>query len=112
MDVSTWVLFGLVVLIGANHLLVRIPRVRRDPRLFWAINVADIAVGLAVLAFGLPGYASTPVIGWVVGLLLVMHVAQNLQLRSSWEQAERAEAQAARERERKRMRQDREAREE
>ncbi|MBX2803226.1 MAG: hypothetical protein KTR31_36435 [Myxococcales bacterium] len=112
MDQSNWVLFGLVALIGANQLLVRMPVVRSQPLAFWALNVVDLVVGGLVLGFGLPGYDHAPIVSWVVGLLLVLHVAQNLQLRSSWEQEKRKEAQAERDAERKARRQAREAAEE
>ena len=109
MDVSTAVIFGLVALIGANQVLVRLPWVREDPRLFWSINIVDLGVGVAVLALGLPGYGHAPVVGWVVGLLLVMHVAQNLHLKGQWQQEARDAAKRQRDLERKQRRQAREA---
>ncbi len=108
MDLSTLALFGLVALIGANQMLMRIPRLRKDLRLFWALNVLDLLAGAAVLVLGLPGYEHAPVVGWVVGLMLLMHIAQNMHQKYSWEQEEREAAQMERELERKRRRQDRE----
>lgn len=112
MDLNTWVLFGLVALIGANHVLVRVPWVRSIDALFWLLNLVDLGVGIAVLVLGLPGYAHAPAVGWVVGLLLVLHVAQNLYLRNQWAQELRREAQQQRDLERRRRRQEREEREE
>lgn len=110
MDLSTWVVLGLAALIGANHVLVRLPWVRSNDALFWLLNLLDLGVGIAVLALGLPGYAHAPAVGWVVGLLLVLHVAQNLHLRGQWARETREAAQRQRDRERRRRRQEREAR--
>ena len=109
MDLSTWVLFGLVALIGVNQVVVRSPPAREIPALFWGITIFDLLAGVVVAFVGLPGFERTPAVSWVVGLLLVMHVAQNLVLRNGWEQAEREEARAERDEERKQRRQDREA---
>lgn len=111
MDLSTAVLFGLVAIIGINQVLVRTRVAREHSKVFWGLTIADLLAGIAVLVLGLPGFEATPVVSWVVGLLLVMHVAQNLMLRNQWEQEARDDARAARDEERKQRRQDREARE-
>ena len=111
MDWSTGFLFGLVALIGSNHVLMRTAWARRSDLFFWGITIIDLLAGSFVLVFGLPGFDTIPGVNWLVGLVLIAHVAQNLQLRASWRQAERQEAQAERDEIRRRMRQDREARE-
>jgi uncharacterized membrane protein len=108
-DLSTAIVLGLAALIGSNQVLVRVPQVRRIGWLFWGLCIVDLVVGCAVLIGGLPGYEAFPAINWVVGLLLVMHVALNLQLRAQWEQEARREAQDARDVERQRMRDERDA---
>ena len=105
MDLSTGVLFALVALIGANQFVVRSPPARSIPALFWGLTVFDLVAGGAVVALGLPGFERTPAVSWVVGLMLVMHVAQNLVLRAQWEQEVRDEAKAERDAERKARRQ-------
>lgn len=111
MDWSTAVLFGLVAVLGTNHFVIRTPWARNNAAVFWSINILDVVLGSVVLVFGLPGFESMQAISWVVGLLLVAHVAQNLQLRAQWGEEERREAKAERDEERKRLRQEREARE-
>jgi len=110
-DLNTAILFALVAIIGANQVIVRSRYARQLPRVFWALTLGDLLLGVTVLVVGLPGFDATPVVSWVVGLLFVMHVAQNLMLRNDWQQAERTEARAARDEERKRRRQEREERE-
>jgi hypothetical protein len=111
MDLSTAILFTLVAVIGANQVLVRSRYARESPRVFWTLTIGDLFLGVMVLIFGLPGFERTPVVGWVVGLLFVMHTAQNLMLRNDWAQQERDAAKAERDEERKRRRQEREERE-
>lgn len=108
MDLSTGVLFALVALIGVNQVVVRSPPAREIPAVFWGLTLLDLLAGVAVAFLGLPGFERTPAVSWVVGLLLVLHVAQNLVLRNAWEQAERDEARAERDAERKARRQARE----
>jgi len=111
MDTSSAVLFGLVAIIGINQVAVRTRLARDRSAVFWGLTFIDLIAGIVVLVLGLPGFEHVPVVSWVVGLLLVMHVAQNLMLRNGWEQEEREDAKAARDEERKVRRQDREARE-
>jgi hypothetical protein len=110
-DTGTAVLFALVAIIGVNQVAVRTRLARDRSAVFWGLTLMDLLAGIAVLVLGLPGFEHVPAVTWVVGLLLVMHVAQNLMLRNGWEQEAREEAKAARDEERKRRRQDREARE-
>jgi len=110
-DLSTAILFVLVAIIGANQVIVRSRYARDSDAVFWVLTVGDLFLGVVVLAAGLPGFESTPVVSWVVGLLLVMHVAQNLMLRNEWAQQAREEARRERDEQRKRMRQEREERE-
>ena len=111
MDLSTAILFSLVAVIGANQVIVRSRYARELPRVFWTLTIVDLLLGIGVLVIGLPGFEATPTVNWVVGLLFVMHVAQNLMLRNAWVQADREAARAERDEERKRRRQEREARE-
>lgn len=82
MDLSTTVLLALVAMLGLNQALMRIPALERRSLVFWPLQFLDLAVGIGVLVLGLPGYGHAPAISWVVGLLFIMHVAQNLKIRS------------------------------
>ncbi len=105
MDLNTSVLLGLVAILALNQALVRIPALERRSTLFWGLQFLDIFIGSAVLIFGLPGFEHAPAVGWVVGLLFVMHVAQNMKIRSDRKQEERrAMIDEEREIERKRRR--------
>lgn len=84
MDIGLYVLFGLVVLFGANQLLMRVDAMKRNDLAFWSLNAINAGAGAAVLWRGLPGYGHLPAIGWLVGLMLWLHVAQNVQLRGRW----------------------------
>ena len=111
MDVRTSVLLALVAILGINQVVVRTRLARERSAVFWGLTLFDLFAGCAVLVFGLPGFTQTPAVSWVVGLLLIMHVANNLMLRTEWEQDARDEAKAERDAERKRRRQEREERE-
>lgn len=83
------VLAGLVALIAVNYVVPRTSLARRYPSLFWAINGLDLAVGLGALLFGVPGFDGKPVVRFMVGLLVLLHLAQNFQVKTRWDAEDR-----------------------
>lgn len=77
-------LFGLIGLIALNYVIPRTSYARRYPALFWTINGLDLAVGLVVLMFGLPGFEGKPLVRLMIGLLVMLHLAQNFQAKTRW----------------------------
>ena len=105
MDLSTTVLLALIGMLGLNQALMRIGSLEKRPYVFWPLQIMDLVVGCGVLLVGLPGFDHAPAIRWVVGLLFIMHVAQNLKIRSDRQNRERrAEIDAMKAAERKRRR--------
>jgi len=98
MDLNTAVLFGVVALLG-SHQLVRWVGYRSG--LLWTLSILDVLVGSAILWFGLPGFEATPMVNWVLGLLLFLHVATNMQQHGARQEAERAAAREERDQERR-----------
>ena len=96
MDLSTAVLFGLVVLLGLNQLVARVPAFTLRPWLFWPVVFMDVIVGTYVIGWGLPGFDHVPPVSWVVGLLFFMHVGQDLSLRVRHQRDAALESRAAR----------------
>jgi fatty acid desaturase len=94
-------LAAIVVLIAANQ-LVRFPIARRIPAIFWIVAVADGALAVTALLWGLPGLI--PTAGWIVAALFLYHLVQNLQTRAQWIVEEREEHRAALYEERERQR--------
>lgn len=82
MDLATWTILGLVALLSVNQAVMHVPAVRDRAWAFWTVNLVDLLAGLGVLVFGLPGYEHVPPVRWIVGLLFILHVAQNLKLKS------------------------------
>jgi hypothetical protein len=104
-DLSTTVLFALVAMLGFNQLLMRIPALESRSLLFWPLQVLNLVLGVGVLVMGLPGFEHAPAINWIVGLLFIMHVAQNLRIRSDREhRSRRAEIDAMKREEHQRRR--------
>ena len=80
MDIGTTVLFAVVAVLGANQALVRFPAVRGIPALFWTMQVGNLLMSVYVLFIGLPGFDHVPVVNWVVGLMVLSHVAHNMSV--------------------------------
>jgi len=105
MDLPTTVLLALVTMLALNQVVVRIESLEKREYVFWPLQFIDLLAGCGILIFGLPGFSNAPAISWVVGLLFIMHVAQNLKIRSDRKNAERRdEIDAMKEAERKRRR--------
>ena len=105
MDLNTSVLLALITALGINQAVVRTPALEKRAYVFWSLQMVDLTLACLVLIFGLPGFGHSPAVGWVVGLLFVMHVAQNLKIRSDRQNYERREElDALKESERKRRR--------
>jgi hypothetical protein len=86
---SNLVLGVVVALIAANYLITRTQLGRRLPMLFWLINGLDLAAGLGVLLFGVPGFEHSTTIRFVLGLVVLMHLAQNFHAKTRWDAEER-----------------------
>ena len=82
MDERTAVLLAIVALLGMNQAAMRIPRHRRDARVYWTIQAVDLVAATVIILFGLPGFEPFPAVPVVVGLLFVLHVAQNYNQRA------------------------------
>ena len=84
MELGTASLIGLGTILAVNYLVVRTDLARRWPPLFWAITGLDLVVSLAVFLFGVPGFQHSVLVRLTVGLVLLMHLAQNFQVRTRW----------------------------
>ena len=83
MDLSLWVLFGVVALLGVNQLVVRVLRIRTLRTSFWLLQCLNILVGSALIWKGLPDFEDIPVVSWALGLLMFLHVAENTRTKAS-----------------------------
>ena len=82
-------LAALVALIAVNYVVPRTAIARSHPWVFWAINGLDLAVGLGALLFGVPGFEGKPLVRFMVGLLVLLHLAQNFQVKTRWDAEDR-----------------------
>ncbi|MEQ1565878.1 MAG: hypothetical protein ABMA64_09600 [Myxococcota bacterium] len=89
MDVGSQVVFGLGIVMMVNLVVPRLGWVRDYPALFWAINGVNAAVGLGALVVGVPGFEGHPIVRFMVGLAMLMHLAQNFAAKSRWEAEDR-----------------------
>lgn len=95
MDLSTGLLFAVVAVLAINQAAMRVERLRGDDRVYWAVQIIDLVMASVVILFGLPGFEAFPAVPVVVGLLFLLHVAQNYNARAKDRASERAEERAA-----------------
>lgn len=88
MDLGTQTLLSIALLLALNNALVRFAFMRTRTILFVGIQLLNTAVAVWLMARGIPGFESIPAVSWMLGLLLVLHVVQNIR----WKRAVRAEA--------------------
>ena len=84
MELGNASLVGLGVILAVNYVVIRTDLARRWQALFWAITGLDLVMALVVLLVGVPGFQQSGLIRLTVGLVLLMHLAQNLQVRTRW----------------------------
>ena len=89
MDLSAAVMFGFLSLISLNFTVPRVGAVRRYPALFWTINGLNAAAAVGLVLFG--GDLVQPVVRFLIGLVLLMHLAQNFAVRARWDSEARQE---------------------
>jgi hypothetical protein len=81
-DLSTRILLSIALLLGLNNAVVRLPFLQDRVLLFWAVQFIDLGVCIALLVIGIPGFEDMPAISYMLGLLFLLHVAQNLRWRA------------------------------
>ncbi len=84
MELGSASLLGLGLILAVNYVVVRTDLARRWPGLFWAITGLDLVAAILVLVVGVPGFQQSGLVRLTVGLVLLMHLAQNLQVRTRW----------------------------
>lgn len=77
------VVAALGSVLATNHLLVRTELARRITPLFWLVNAVDASLAVYVCLVGVPGFPQG-MVRLMVALVLLMHLAQNLQHRLRW----------------------------
>ena len=77
MDLGTLVLFGVILVMALNQAAMRVERLAADDRVYFAVQFIDIGVAAGLILFGMPGMEAFPAVPVVLGLLFLMHVAQN-----------------------------------
>lgn len=84
MELGNASLIALGVVLATNYLVVRTDLARRWPPVFWGITGLDLVLSIGVLLFGVPGLPQSGLVRVTVGLVLLLHLAQNLQVRARW----------------------------
>lgn len=79
-----------VALVLSNYLVTRTEIPRRWPALFWIICGIDALAAILVLLYGVPGFQHSPMVRFVIGLVILMHLAQNFQVKTRWSSEDRA----------------------
>ena len=85
MDLDVAVLLGIVGVMAANQLIMRVGALTARPLVFWPLQLVNLVVGTAILVLGLPGFEAWPVVSWLVGLLFFLHIVQNNSARQEWQ---------------------------
>lgn len=89
MDLGTRTLLLIVAILGINQAAMRIERFQGDDRVYWTVQAVDLVLATGIIVFGLPGFEHLPAVSIVVGLVFVMHVAQNYNMRALRQRDER-----------------------
>lgn len=79
-SVSDLILFGVVALIGINHVLMRIPGFIHRWWAFLPVQILNLGAAIWLMAIGVPEFnedGGLSFLNWVLGLLLVFHIVQN-----------------------------------
>lgn len=97
---TTLIFLVAVAVIAANQGVLRVATLRRNPWVFWGLQLLNLVIACWVLLFGLPGFEHTigRWVGVVMGLLLIFRIVQNNMLRQRYL---RREVEEEREEERK-----------
>ncbi|MEQ1502070.1 MAG: hypothetical protein ABMB14_07555 [Myxococcota bacterium] len=82
-------LIGIITVIASNYVVTRTELARRFPAVFWGIAVVDVVAALGILAFGVPGFDGHPIVRFMLGLVVLMHLAQNWQAKTRWDAEDR-----------------------
>lgn len=82
MDLSTAALFGVVLLLALNQVVMRTSALWRRDGVFFGAAALQVLAGTLVMGLGMPGFEALPSVSWVLGLMFFLHVGQNLSLRS------------------------------
>jgi hypothetical protein len=82
MDPSTRIILSVALLLALNNAIVRLPWLKDRELLFWAVQILDVVACCALILYGIPGFEEIPIISWMLGLLFLLHVAQNLRWRA------------------------------
>ncbi len=89
------VLYGVVVLLALNHVLLRWPGFYRRRALFWSVQFLNLAAAVTIMVVGVPGLpGALSVFRWILGLLLLFKVVQHNNRLVERARAERDEAEA------------------
>jgi hypothetical protein len=86
-DLGTQTLLSIALLLALNNAVVRVGWMRHRPVLFYAVQGLDVFVAAWLFWRGIPGFEHIPAISWMLGLLLILHVVQNVR----WIRSVRAE---------------------
>lgn len=97
LDLGTQTLLTVAILLALNNAIVRVPWLKTRPILFYAVQVLDVFVAAWLFWRGVPGFDDIPAISWMLGLLLILHVVQNVR----WHRAFREEVSDDEDRERR-----------
>lgn len=89
----TYAELALPLVVGAmaaNQLVMRVHALRGAPWAFWPMQLLNLAVGSALLWFGLPGFGNLPVVPFILALFFFFRVVLNNNQRQAWLLEERA----------------------
>ena len=92
MSWDTAVVLGVLAVMGANQLVMRVGALHARWYVFYFLQLTNIATGSAVITLGLPGFEPWPVVSWIIGLLFFFRSVQNNNLRVAWLRESRAPA--------------------
>lgn len=101
MDLSTGTLFGVVLLLALNRAATLGGRVFARPRVFWAMQILNLAGACWMVLVGVPGFAGPlNIVNILLAGLLVLHILVNNRHYAAWlrEQAEHSADEDARRR--------------
>jgi len=82
MNESIPILLVLLGLVAVNQLAARVAVMRESGRLFWFLQLVNLAFVTYVLARGLPGFEQYPAVSWAIGLLFMLRIVYTNGMRA------------------------------
>ena len=75
MTTADAIFFAMIAMLAINIFISRLPQWEQRLKLFWFIQLLNLALGTIMLAMGVPDFPW--VVNWMIGFLFFYHIVEN-----------------------------------